>query len=393
MFIGLAGGVAGLALGLVTARLVAANWAPGFLWELGGALGVTLVIAGISAGLCRWLADVPPEIDGRQLNLEVEFRFPAATNSAKPPTAAGDWKFSLGSLAGHRQRGSQMGKVMTDIARFDAGRWIVPAEVFLFTERGRWTILLQSGDKDVAAFLVSLPARPGKSFEQWSEWLPRQLADGQPWPTDKMSYRLRVQQQAPPPSPSSNYEKTMTEAAAREEAEFATIPADAPVERWLPFLYKDGQKSRAMASITNRPNLAQELTGLAVGEDANLAAEALRFMEKHPSPTSELVAPVRAAGRDIAERIRKVNAIPAGEDPSYQHAAYVGIRFNGWMTAVFALREKCNADFTPELKAILELSRAHPDSQVMQVDICRVASFYLKEWAGIAPLASDPQSR
>lgn len=57
------------------------------------------------------------------------------------------------------------------------------------------------------------------------------------------------------------------------------------------------------------------------------------------------------------------------------------------------LREKCGGDFTPELKTILELSRARPDSHCMRADICRVASFYLHEWTGLAPLPTDPKPR
>src|SRR5437868_2780235 len=76
VFTGLGGGVAGLFVGLVTARIIAAGYGPGFLKELGGALGVELAIAGIAVLLCRIFADVPPEIEGQRLNLEVEFRFP-----------------------------------------------------------------------------------------------------------------------------------------------------------------------------------------------------------------------------------------------------------------------------------------------------------------------------
>ena len=68
-------------------------------------------------------------------------------------------------------------------------------------------------------------------------------------------------------------------------------------------------------------------------------------------------------------------------------------RFYGWISAARAVREKCDADLTPELKTILELSRVRPESHCMRQDICRVASFYLHEWAGIAPLPTDPKPK
>jgi len=55
------------------------------------------------------------------------------------------------------------------------------------------------------------------------------------------------------------------------------------------------------------------------------------------------------------------------------------------------LREKNGGDFTPELKTILELSRVRKESRSMRVDVCRVASYYLHEWAGIEPLPGDPK--
>jgi len=44
-------------------------------------------------------------------------------------------------------------------------------------------------------------------------------------------------------------------------------------------------------------------------------------------------------------------------------------------------------------RPILELPRLRRDSHVMQVDVCRVASFYMHEWAGVAPIPGDPKPR
>ncbi len=394
MFLGLGGGMAGFIIGFITARIVASHYGPGFGRELAGALGVVLTIAAISALLCRALADVAPRIDGRDLNLEVEFRFPNTHPAGQPPTAEGDWEFTLASLSGHTRRTQHEGTIHTQSARQEHGQWIVPTQAYLFTERGQRNVMLARREAtEVMSFLLPLPPRPGPKFENWSEWLPRQQANGQPWPADKMSCRFRVQKIPPPPPPKSEAE-WKAEQDAIKEAAFAAIPADAPVQSWFPYLdYAQPQTERALAHIARRPNLAAELGRLALGDEAELAGKALRCIEKLPSPTAEFNAPVQAAGQDLARRIRQFNATTVEADPSYEGAANASIRFSGWMCAVRTLREKCGGDFTPELKTILELSRVRPESHCLRSDICRVASFYMHEWTGLAPLSTDPKPR
>jgi hypothetical protein len=393
VFTALAGGVAGTIIGLITARLIATHFGAGFAKELCGALGLVLVSAGVAALLCRLLADVPPKIDGREPDLEVEFRFPATPNSSEPPTPTGEWTVQLDSISGHTQRTYRTGTVHTNAARFEAGHWIVPSEVFLFTARGKRAIALYHQDQHIGGMLLPLPARPGESFEQWSEWLPRQQADGQSWPADRMSYRFRVKRETPPPPPKTQAEY-QAEEAAKKEAEFAALPSDAPLQLWLPYLdYDQPQTERALQHVANRPNLAAELGQLAAGDDAELAGKALRCIDKLPTPTRELIPPVEAAGRDIAARLRQVNATTVEQDPGYHGAASISIRFSAWMCAARKLRAECGGDFSAELKPILELSRVRPDSYVLRMDVCRVASYYLHQWAGVEPLPTDPKPR
>ncbi len=394
MFLGIGGGIAGFVVGLIAARMVASHFGPGFGRELPGALGVVLLIAGVSVVLCRRFADIAPRIDGRDLDLEVEFRFPNTHAAGRPPTAEGNWQFTLASLSGQTRRKQHEGTILTKFARHEHGQWIVPTHARLFTERGQRNVMLARREAtEVMSFLLPLPPRPGPGFEEWSEWLPRQQANAQPWPVDKMSCRFRVQKIPLPPPPQSEAE-WKAEQDAKKEAAFAAIPADAPVQSWFPYLdYPQPQTARALALIANRPNLVAELGRLALGVEAETAGKALRCIEKLPAPTADFNVTVEAAGRDLAERIRQVNATTVEADPSYEGAANASIRFTGWMCAVRTLREKCGGDFTPELKTILELSRVRPDSRCLRADICRVASFYLHEWTGLAPLPTDPKPR
>jgi hypothetical protein len=393
LFLAIGGGIAGVIVGFIVARVVAAHFGQGFGKELAGALGAVLLIAGVSALLARVFADVPPEIDGRDLILEVEFRFPDTLSSQAPPTAKGEWLFQLASLSGHTQRTYRGGELHTEKARFVDKRWIVPAEVYLFTGRGKRVIDLHRDGQDAGGFLLNLPGRPGREFLEWSEWLPRQQADGQPWPAEKLSYRFRVQKTVPPPPPQTQ-EEWMAEKAAKEEAEFNSIPADSPIVAWFRYTaYEQPLTQRALQVIAGRPHLVDELSALVVSDDPEKAHAAMRCIAQLPAPPKELIPGLQAAARVITTNITKFNNTPKEQDPSFAMAVDPATRFYGWISAVQTLREKCGGDFTAELKTILELSRVRPESHCMRQDICRVASFYLHEWAGIEPLPTDPKPK
>ena len=208
-----------------------------------------------------------------------------------------------------------------------------------------------------------------------------------------MSCRYRVQIKPPPP-PQKTQSDYDAEQAVEKEKEFATIPADAPLSRWLFYTsYEQPQTERALQAIAKRPNVVSEIEALAVGDDAELARRAIRCAPKLSLSLEQFNAPMQRVGQNIAERIRKVNAVPVEQDPSYLGAADISIRFTSWHQTISELREKHVGDFIPELRTILELSRLRKDSHCMQMDVCRVASYYLHEWAGDAPLPSDPKPR
>jgi hypothetical protein len=100
---------------------------------------------------------------------------------------------------------------------------------------------------------------------------------------------------------------------------------------------------------------------------------------------------VTSAGRHLIGLIRRGNAMTVEQDPAYEWAAEISQRFDSWMVAVRALRKKGAGDFTLELGEMLVLSRVREDSYVMQMDVRRVASYYMHQWAGLAPVAGDPK--
>ena len=390
----LLGAIVGLVTGLVTAGMLSPQNGLGYLKTFGASVGVLVGIAGIITGLCWALADIPPKIDGRPLMLEVELRLPVdATNS--PAKGSGESSMSLHSVINHRGRKSSDGKLEPSKARLENGRWIVPGAVDLFTMRGLRSLDFKLNGEEVMGFLVPLPARPGEKYLDWSDWGPRPPAPHPAWPDTKPSYRFRVQKIAEPP-PGPTQEEIQAEHVAEEQAKFDAVKDDAPLAEWFPYVRYGAREDRraiGIAKMTAKPTFMAEMKALIFGNDAEQAAEALRLIEHLPTTGQEWIEPMREFGRDIAKRIRKVNDTTPEQDPSYDGAADVSIRFSAWMVAVRTLREKAGGDFTPELKTILELSRIRTDSRAMRGDVCRVASYYMKEWANLEPLATDPKPR
>lgn len=193
---------------------------------------------------------------------------------------------------------------------------------------------------------------------------------------------------------------TAAEIAARREAEadaaLAALTGDSLLEDWLVHTEYGTPRERLVAAargIAARPGLAREISEHALGGDAEAAARALRVIEHlHPAPAS-LVPVVSRVGQDIARRIETFNATPRAEDPSYLGAADVSIRFSAWINAAGALRADHGANFDAALERVLTLARVRDDSHALRQDVVRVASFYLHEWAGVAPLPTDPSPR
>jgi hypothetical protein len=196
VFIILGGLIGGLLLGGVTAGLVAGGADPGFGKALGISLLIVLVAAGATAGILRALADVPPTLDGEELMLLVEVRWPAAQTTS-PAKDAELRTLELDILSGNVQRLSRQGPLWMEDARNEAGRWIVPGAVELFTNRGDRVIQVQPAIPGANGLLLPMSGTPTTRDLQWSAWLPHVDAGGAS--TDEgFSYRFKVIRRSQP---------------------------------------------------------------------------------------------------------------------------------------------------------------------------------------------------
>lgn len=388
--IGLAGGVIGLVVGLVCVLLVAGS---------GGGYGRAALIAsaavlGLAAAivlLCRLLADVPPQLDGRPLTLEVELRLPL--DQALP--AEDVVRLELHSVSGRRSRAQQQGSFDLGAAYTVGERWVIPGAVFLYTGRGDRALVYTLNRQAMESFRVPLPARPGPAYLEWSDWLPKPPAGMPPWPDDKISYRFRVTK-VPPREPPPSWEQVQADRAELAWQKFRELPESASVRDLLPHAalhMAEDLRATALARIADHPQLVEQLALMIADDDARAAAEALRLFARLPQVPEQLAEPVTQFGRDLVQRMRSGVANSAEQDPSYEWAAEVSIRFSAWIDAARVLRSQKIGDFSTELGQILELSRQREDSYVMQVDVRRVASYHYHQWTGTAPAPDDPPPR
>ena len=192
----LIGAIAGFIIGLIASRIVAARARPSFVKGLGASVGTVAVILGAIAGASYVYADIPPRIDGEELFLLTELRWPASGAPA-PASITGVPYLRLGAMQGNTARKLESGLIFVEDARQEDGRWIVPGVVPIFTRRGARLLDFGAGDKSLAAFLVPLPRYPGKAELQWSSWLPA-AREGEPALPDQFTYRFKVIRRSQP---------------------------------------------------------------------------------------------------------------------------------------------------------------------------------------------------
>jgi hypothetical protein len=185
----LLGLLGGFIVGLVTARVVAGRPRPGFVKGAGTAALAVVAIVGAIAGTARLLADVPPRLDGEELHLVVEFRWPASGTPL--PDRDGVGLVRLGAASAQVVRTSRDGPLFLDAAHLEDGRWVVSGAAPIFTSRGSRVLNLVIGGDPVAGFIVPLGGHPGPASQEWSEWMPT-AAPGAPLLPDQFTYRFRV---------------------------------------------------------------------------------------------------------------------------------------------------------------------------------------------------------
>ncbi|MEO7412596.1 MAG: hypothetical protein ABIZ81_04505 [Opitutaceae bacterium] len=390
----LVGGAVAFGLGLVVSRGIAGMADPGFFKALGISCGAVVALGGVALGLAWLKADFAPKIDDRSLELAIEVRAPSGFTL--PETADEYGSYACVRVPG-TGRYQQQGKLDLTHARQENGYWIVTAVVPLHTSSANKVMDVRFSQEQSLTFGLPLRSHPGRVDMEWSKWVDSAWDAGtaEPPPEKKFNLRYKVQMTEPAPREPSEEEKSAQEEAAAQ-AKFEALAADAPLQDWLRYTRHDQPEARCAAAtqrISTRSGFVAELKAAMMDEKTELATDAMYLVGKLLKPDAALNPLVTETGRDLAQRIRKFNASTPEQDPGYHAAADADARFNAWIVAAIVLREKCQGDFIPELREILALSRVRTDSDAMTRDVRRIASYYMKEWAGVEPLAGDPPAK
>jgi hypothetical protein len=193
--IALLGAIIGLGTAIGTLAYLRPSHGPSLLHALAWASGLVGVCA-VTASYLAWAyADIPPTIDGQRLRLDVELMLPA--DSPAPETGPSKSEQPMNTLRIYSTergtvRASREGTLDVANARLEQGRWIIPGNIELFTQRGTLSIHFQIGGQDLVGFLLPLPARPTRTAFEWTPWSPRPKPPAPPWPDSQPSYRVRV---------------------------------------------------------------------------------------------------------------------------------------------------------------------------------------------------------
>lgn len=389
------GAIGGLIVGVICARYAIQGSDVNFLRGLLVATAWVAVLGGVLGVVSYGIADHPPRLNGQTLVLDIEIRtpplHPLLEKSERDPMVSLE-------KAGGRTTSHAMAPL--DRRREEDGRWVVPITLPLRSSAANRTLRVSWCDELTFALSLPLPARPTQSDFGWSDWLNPSAIDGrEAWAATSVDrifqarYRVDFQRPVPPPPSAAELAR---EREATEASALAALPADAPLPQRLPFTrygVAESTQQLALQAIRAAAGFETDFASLAIGEDAETSAEVLRLVPRLPGPEKPLLEPVAAAGRDLLNRLNRVIEIPEAADPGYDAAAGISVRFSGWMAAVFHLRERAHGDFTAELRGILTAARRRPDSVALRQDVVRVASYYLHQWAGDAPLPTDPPPR
>ncbi|HEX4810575.1 MAG TPA: hypothetical protein VH325_16685 [Bryobacteraceae bacterium] len=335
----LLGAFCGFVGGLILSRFAGSS----FLIGLGISAGSLLAVEGVIALVAWGLADIPPKINGHELDLVVEIRLPSG--ATQPPVIAEKQfiEFSSGEK-GAIPRVRETGTLEVAKAKLVDGRWTLPGSVRIVTTRDYRFLTIVLGEKNALGFQLMFPGNPGRRYEQWSDWQPTKIDSKHPWPDTRMSYRFRIQERIPvvapePPDP------------------FNALTPASPLAEWL--VFSDG-----FARVPARQELIDQQ---AKARPKELAALIRSAKWEEYGPAMDLVDRLKFADPQILDALHEVaNAIQdqlkafnemSPQDPGYTEAAdQIMTRYNRWANPWFVLHETNPSEGRPPIDAMLRLA-------------------------------------
>jgi hypothetical protein len=184
--------LAGLVIGVIVSMLVRRQGSAGFVIALGWSLLIVCGMAGLLGGVPYLLSDKPPQIDGKQLELEFELR---ASATLKIPEQPDGYSIRVSLYTDDKQSGFAF--IDWNGITKNAQHVMIPGNVPLLTHSKSRSLRASIGNEPTASQFIelkNLPSAPRKQDEEWSAWIFATAgADLSPIPeVERFAVRYRV---------------------------------------------------------------------------------------------------------------------------------------------------------------------------------------------------------
>lgn len=340
----------GLLAGFLVGLAVSKSFGTGFLHGTGLALAAVAAISGVVYLLARLGGDVPPEINGDNLHLQVEMRMAPGWQPSHLARAGQNYCL-LTSLAGNQRRRPRYGTLDFENATQQDGRWIVPCQVPIHSTRSPLLVGVQLGKKTELEFVSPLPAQPTAANEQWTAWSATGFAQTQ---APGYEYRVRVKRDD---EVRAEHQAAETAAYENRQRDFAALNESSPLKAWLPFANSynsDDISGRAQRYLATR---LPEFEALLTDPDPAIVIGALKVLLYHQTFPSTLTPAIIASGRAVLPLIEKAKQAKDPDDPD-------------------KLTEKQAREFVEIWKSVAEKTNAPTDKVKTEIG---VAAAYAKQ--------------
>ena len=304
VFIAFGGLLAGFGVGLTVSK----SFGTGFLHGTGLTLATVVAISGVVYLLARLGGDVPPELNGDTLHLQVEMRMAPGWQPSHLAQAGRNYCL-LTSLAGNQRRRPRYGTLDFKNATLQDGRWIVPCQVDIHSNRSPLLVGVQLGKRTNLEFVSPLPSQPTAANEQWTAWSATGFSQTQ---APGYEYRVRVKRDNV-----VRAERQAAETAAYEnrQRDFAALNDSSPLKAWLPFANSynsDDISGHAQRYLGTR---LPEFETLLADPDPSIVIGALKVLLYHQTPPKTLTPAIIASGRAVLPLIERAKQAKDPDDP------------------------------------------------------------------------------
>jgi hypothetical protein len=161
--------LAGFLIGIVSSVVVRRRGIAGFIIAQAWSLLIVCGLASLAGGIPYLVSDKPPRIDGKQLELQFEWRAPAKFEIPDQPDG---YSVRVNLYIDGRQ--DRYAFIELNSIMKNAEHSTIQGHLPLLTHSKTRSLLASIGNEPAASQFIelkNLPAAPGKEDETWSDWV------------------------------------------------------------------------------------------------------------------------------------------------------------------------------------------------------------------------------